>query len=188
MDIRCAQFRAGLGLLGLLGLAGLAQGQVLMDERPPPTLSLQGSAGLAAQTPTVVNLQQALWARRGALSLGLQARSQALRAEATTGLSGLPPQPWQQPPASLHMGLAMDLSRHTRIELTTPVESVSVAPLHSAARTDPQGLRLSLQLDPAPDPTVNALRSGLRLELDSQSRFMLKPRGGGLTLYYSSRF
>ena len=188
--------------LGLLGQAAWAQTQgqgqqvqqvqayefapiAALPAPPPPLLSLQARLSTEPQNPALLNLEQSLWARHGRLSLGLQARMQTWRPET----EGLPAAPAAPAPTRLHMGLALDLSPQTRVELSAPLEA-SPEPGDALARNGlqarPQGLRLALELRPV--NRVAQLRAGWRVELDSRSKLTLRPRGGGLGLYYHSNF
>ncbi|QPF75392.1 hypothetical protein G8A07_22365 [Roseateles sp. DAIF2] len=177
--LRTASTLLGLLLPALAAAQTIAQSAAALMPQQPAPLSLQGRLSAEPQQPALLNLEQGLWAHRGRLSLGLQARLQTWRPDP----EGLPQQPWATNPPSLHMGVAMTLHPQARLELSTPLESD--AALDAMPR--PQGLRLALELRPSSNPAAQ-LRSGLRLELDSRSRLTLRPRGGGLALYYHSSF
>lgn len=189
-DPRSLTALCALGMLGLAGLGQSARAQAplsayeiapiaALPAPPPPLLSLQGRISTEPQHPSLLNLEQSLWARHGRFSLGLQARMQSWRPES----EGLPSLPVAAAPTRLHMGLALDLDRQARVELSMPLEAGSS---EFGLPPRPQGLRLALELRPVNQ--LASLRTGWRVQLDSHSRLTLKPRGGGLGLYYHSSF
>lgn len=174
-------------VVALAGL-GLACGATAAEgggAAPPLDLSLRLSP--EPRAPALLNMEQGLWARRGRVSLGLQARWQTLR-PAAEGPGTLPPAALSSEPASLHMGVAVDLGARTRVELTQALASGAPAGHAALPGTTPgeAGMRLSLQLRPA--KPMEGLGNGFRVALDSRSRLTLKPRGGGLAVQYNSSF
>jgi hypothetical protein len=177
-----AQLAAAHEIAPVAPIAALAP----LPAAPPALLSLQTRLSTEPQQPALLNLEQSLWARHGRVSLGLQARMQSARPEPEGLLHAASTKP---APTRLHMGLALDLSPRTRFELSTPLESMPEPGEAQAPRglqPRPQGLRLALELRPV-NPAAQ-LRSGWRVELDSHSKLTLRPRGGGLALYYHSSF
>lgn len=177
-------WRAIVALAGL----GLACGAAAADGGgavPPLDLSLRLSP--EPRAPALLNMEQGLWARRGRVSLGLQARWQTLR-PAAEAPGTLPPAALSSEPASLHVGVAVDLGGRTRVELTQALGNGSSAttPTLPGAPPGEAGMRLSLQLRPA--KPMEGLGNGFRVALDSRSRLTLKPRGGGLAVQYNSSF
>lgn len=168
-------------LLVCLGMASAVHA-----EEAPATLSV--SARLSPEVLSPVNtpsstVEQTLWARRGKLAVGVQwqGRVQNLRVDGPANALNRN----DQANTSLHMGVALDVSERARIELTRPFDQNSVPAIANAA-PGAGGMRLSL--DVKSSKPMSGLRNGLRLSVTSQGQVTLKPRRGGLAVYYNGSF
>lgn len=170
-----------------LSLAGAA-----CAEEAPRTLNVStrvSSEVLAPVNTPTSNLEQTLWARRGKLALGVQWQGRVQSARPDGPLNVLNR---NDPPNSLHMGLAVDVSERARVELTRPMDtSAANAPAFQGVGStsglyNSNGMRLSLEVKSS--KPMAGLRNGLRLAVTSQSQVTLKPRHGGLSVHYNGTF
>ena len=146
------------------------------------TTRLSPELNTRSNVPTA-QLEQSLWAGRGPVNVGVQwqGRVQAYRPDAspvwnTAVYSG-------SESGNVAMGMAVNVTDRTRIELTRPFESNAV---RGNAPVPGQGVKLSLEVRPV--NKMAGLRRGLRVELASNSTLTFRPRGGGLSVYYNSSF
>lgn len=128
-------------------------------------------------------LEQTVWARRGKLAVGMswQGRVQNLRVDGPVSALSR-----NDPASRLHMGLAVDVSERARIELSKPFEQNVTSTALNGQTTSNDGVRLSLELKSS--KPMAGLRNGVRLAVTSQSQVLLKPRRGGLAVYYNGNF